>query len=133
VYGIPPEQIVGSSIKTKYEIHGGKPVLARLPALNFIDDKAGKPVGINQHIGRRPVMAFGNSDGDFEMLEWTTAGAGPRLGLLVHHTDAQREWAYGRDSPVGRLARGLDEGPRRGWIIVSMKDDWKVIFPFDKR
>jgi phosphoserine phosphatase len=133
VYGIPPEQIVGSSIKTKYEIHDGKPVLARLPELNFIDDKAGKPVGINQHIGRRPVMAFGNSDGDFEMLEWTTAGAGPRLGLLVRHTDAQREWAYDRDSPVGRLARGLDEGPRRGWIIVSMKDDWKVIFPFDKR
>jgi hypothetical protein len=133
VYGIPPEQVIGSSIKTKYEIRNGKPVLARLPELNFIDDKAGKPIGINQHIGRRPVMAFGNSDGDFEMLEWTTAGAGPRLGLLVHHTDAQREWAYDRDSHVGRLARGLDEGPRRGWTIVNMKDDWNVIFPFEKR
>jgi hypothetical protein len=133
VYGVPPEQVVGSSIKTKYEIHNGKPVLARLPELNFIDDKAGKPVGINQHIGRRPVMAFGNSDGDFEMLEWTTAGAGPRLGLLVHHTDAQREWAYDRHSHIGRLARGIDEGPRRGWTIVNMKDDWKVIFPSEKR
>ncbi len=133
VYGVPPEQVVGSSINTKYEIHNGRPVLARLPELNFIDDKAGKPVGINQHIGRRPIMAFGNSDGDFEMLEWTTAGAGPCFGLLVHHTDARREWAYDRDSHVGRLARGIDEGPRRDGTIVSMKDDWKVIFPFHKK
>jgi phosphoserine phosphatase len=133
VYGIPPEQVIGSSIKTKYEIQNGRPVLARLPEVNFIDDKAGKPVGINQHIGRRPIMAFGNSDGDFEMLEWTTAGAGPRLSLILHHTDAQREWAYDRDSHIGRLARGLDEGPGRGWTIVNMKDDWKVIFPFEKR
>ena len=132
VYGIPPEQVIGSSIKTEYEIRDGKPVLIRLPELNFIDDKAGKPVGINQHIGRRPIMAFGNSDGDFEMLEWTTAGAGPRFGLLVHHTDEKREWAYDRDSHIGRLDRGLDEGPRHGWIIVNMKDDWKVIYPFEK-
>ncbi len=133
VYGIPPEQVVGSSIKTKYEVRDGIPVLARLPELNFIDDKAGKPIGINQHIGRRPIMAFGNSDGDFEMLEWTTAGPGLRFGLLVHHTDAEREWAYDRESHIGRLARGLDEGPRRGWTIVNMRDDWRVIFPFEKR
>ena len=132
VYGIPPEQVIGSSIKTKYEIRDGEPVLNRLPELNFIDDKAGKPVGINQHIGRRPIMAFGNSDGDFEMLEWTTAGTGPRFGLLVHHTDDKREWAYDRDSHIGRLDRGLDEGPRRGWNIVNMKDDWKVIYPFEQ-
>jgi hypothetical protein len=133
VYGVPPEQIIGSSIKTKYEVRDGIPVIARLPELNFIDDKAGKPIGINQHIGRRPIMAFGNSDGDFEMLEWTTAGPGLRFGLLVHHTDAEREWAYDRESHIGRLARGLDEGPRRGWTIVNMRDDWRVIFPFEKR
>ena len=129
VYGIPPEQVVGSSIKTRYDIRDGKPVLMRLPEMNFIDDKEGKPVGINQHIGRRPVMAFGNSDGDFQMLEWTTTGAGPRFGLLVHHTDGKREWAYDRKSHIGRLDRGLDEGPGRGWTILSMADDWKVVFP----
>jgi len=107
-------------------------VLNRLPELNFIDDKEGKPIGINQYIGRRPIMAFGNSDGDFQMLEWTTAGKGLRIGLLVHHTDGQREWAYDRDSHIGRLERGLDEGPRRGWIIVNMKDGWNMIYPFDK-
>lgn len=107
-------------------------MLERLPEVNFIDDKAGKPVGINQHIGRRPLMAFGNSDGDFEMLEWTTSGEGPRFGLLVHHTDNKWEWAYDHDSHIGRLARGLDEGPKRGWTIVSMKDDWKRIFLFDR-
>jgi phosphoserine phosphatase len=129
VYGIPPEQVFGSSIKTKYRVQDGKPVLMRLPEMNFIDDKDGKVVGINQHIGRRPIMAFGNSDGDFEMLEWTTAGPGPRLGVMVHHTDDKREWAYDRDSHIGRLDRGLDEGPSRGWVFVDMKDDWKVIFP----
>jgi phosphoglycolate phosphatase-like HAD superfamily hydrolase len=129
VYGIPPEQVVGSSIRTKYELRDGKPVIARLPEIDFIDDKAGKPVGIHKFIGRRPVLAVGNSDGDFEMLEWTTSGPGPRLGLLVHHDDAAREWAYDRESGVGRLARGLDEGPRRGWVIVSMKDDWSRVFP----
>ena len=133
VYGIPPEQVVGSSIKTKYEVRDGKPVIVRLPELNFIDDKAGKPVGIHQHIGRRPIMAGGNSDGDFEMLEWTTAGTGLRFGLIVHHTDDNREWAYDRDSHIGKLDHGLDEGPRRGWTIVDMRNDWRVIFPFDKK
>jgi len=131
VYGVPPEQVVGSSIKTRYEVRGGKAVLLRLPELNFIDDKAGKPVGIQQHIGRRPIMAFGNSDGDFQMLEWTTSGSGPRFGLLVHHTDSVREWAYDRESHVGRLEQGLDEAETRGWVIVSMKDDWKRVFAFE--
>ena len=131
VYGVPPEQVVGSSIKTRYEVRDGKPVLARLPELNFIDDKAGKPVGINQHIGGRPIAAFGNSDGDFQMLEWTTAGGGARLGLIVHHDDAEREYAYDRQSHVGRLDKGLDEAPQRGWLVVSMKDDWKQIFRAD--
>ena len=114
VYGVPPEQVIGSSIKTQYEIRDGKPVIARLPELNFIDDKAGKPVGIQQMIGRRPIIAFGNSDGDFEMLEWTTSGPGARLGVLVHHTDAEREWAYDRQSHVGKLDKALDEAPKRG-------------------
>jgi phosphoglycolate phosphatase-like HAD superfamily hydrolase len=129
VYGVPPEQVVGSSIKSTYEIRDGQPVLMRLPEMNFIDDKEGKPVGINQHIGRRPIMAVGNSDGDFQMLEWTTAGEGPRFGLLVHHTDDEREWAYDRESHIGRLDRGLDEGPKRGWTIVDMARDWGTIFP----
>jgi len=131
VYGIPPEQVVGSSIKTEFELRHGKPVLMRLPEVNFIDDKAGKPVGINQHIGRRPVAAFGNSDGDFQMLEWTTAGSGPRFGMIVHHDDAKREWAYDRKSSIGKLDRGLDEAPKRGWVVVSMQRDWKAIFPFE--
>lgn len=129
VYGVPPEQIIGSSIKTRYELRNGQPALARLPEINFIDDKEGKPVAIQQHIGRRPLMAFGNSDGDFQMLEWTTSGPGPRFGLLVHHNDADREFAYDRQSSIGRLDRGLNEAPTRGWTIVSMKDDWKSIFP----
>jgi len=130
VYGIPPEQVIGSSIKTKFELRDGKPVLVRLPELNFIDDKAGKPVGINEHIGRRPIAAFGNSDGDLEMLQWTTAGKGARLALIVHHTDAEREWAYDRTSSIGRLDKALDEAQARGWTVVSMKDDWKRLFPF---
>lgn len=129
VYGVPPEQVVGSSIKATYEVRDGQPVLVKIPELDFIDDKEGKPVGIHQHIGRRPLMAFGNSDGDFQMLEWTTAGIGPRFGLLVHHTDADREWAYDRHSAVGKLARGLDEGPSKGWTIVDMKADWKTVYP----
>jgi hypothetical protein len=129
VYGIPPEQVVGSSIETRYEIRDGAPVLVRLPEIAFVDDKEGKPVGIQSHIGRRPLAAFGNSDGDFQMLEWTTAGPGVRLGLIVHHDDAEREWAYDRTSRVGRLERGLDEGPKRGWVVVSMKSDWKRIHP----
>jgi len=129
VYGVPPEQVIGSSIKMKYEVRNGVPTLVRLPEINFIDDKEGKPVGILQHIGRRPIAAFGNSDGDFQMLEWTTAGGGSRFGLLVHHDDAEREYAYDRKTTFGHLARGLDEGPKRGWTIVSMKNDWKQIYP----
>jgi hypothetical protein len=129
VYGIPPEQIVGSSIKTKFELREGMPVLVRLPELNFIDDKEGKPVGIHQHIGRRPIAAFGNSDGDLQMLQWTTAGQGPRFALYVHHTDAEREWAYDRESSIGRLDKGLDEAQAKGWTVVDMKQDWKVIHP----
>lgn len=128
VYGIPPEQVVGSSLKAAYEVREGKPVIVKRPELDFIDDKAGKPVGIHQHIGRRPIFAAGNSDGDFEMLEWTTSGEGPRLGILVHHTDAEREFAYDRESHVGKLARGLDEAPQRGWSLIDMKSDWKTIY-----
>jgi len=129
VYGIPPEQVVGSSVKTKFEIVNGKPQLMRLPDIDFIDDKEGKPVGINQYIGRRPIAAFGNSDGDQQMLEWTTAGPGPHFALLVHHTDAAREYAYDRQSSMGRLDKALDEAHAKGWIVVDMKNDWKTIFP----
>jgi phosphoserine phosphatase len=128
-YGVPPEQIIGSSIVTKFALVDGKPALRREAKIAFIDDKEGKPVAINAHIGRRPIAAFGNSDGDLEMLQWTTAGAGPRFGLIVHHDDAAREAAYDRASPVGRLARALDEAPQHGWVVVSMKKDWKVVFP----
>jgi hypothetical protein len=129
VYGIPPEQVVGSSIKTKFEMRDGTPVLVRLPELNFIDDKEGKPVGINQHIGRRPIAAFGNSDGDLQMLQWTAAGDGPRFCMYVHHTDAEREWAYDRESHIGKLDKGLDEAAARGWTVVDMKNDWNQIYP----
>lgn len=131
VYGIPPEQVVGSSIKTQFELRDGKPVLVRLPELNFIDDKAGKPVGINQHIGRRPLAAFGNSDGDLQMLQWTAASSGPRFCMLVHHTDAEREFAYDRQSHIGKLDKALDIGEESGWTIVDMKIDWKRVFAFD--
>jgi phosphoserine phosphatase len=133
VYGVPPEQVIGSSIATEYEVRNGKPVIVRQPKIDFIDDKAGKPVAINKFIGRRPIAAFGNSDGDFQMLEWTTAGAGPRLAVIVHHDDAGREFAYDRGSHIGKLERGLDEGPRRGWTIVSMQDDWKTLYPAAQR
>ena len=129
VYGIPPEQVVGSSIKTKLEMRDGMPVLARLPEINFIDDKAGKPVGINQHIGRRPIAAFGNSDGDLQMLQWTAAGTGKRFMSLVHHTDAQREYAYARDSHIGKLDKALDAAQQNGWTVIDMQKDWKVIYP----
>ena len=128
LYGVPPEQVIGSSVKTKYEVRDGKPVIVRLPEIDFIDDKAGKPVGIHQFIGKRPIAAFGNSDGDFQMLEWTTSAPGARLGLIVHHDDAEREFAYDRKSPFGKLDRGLDEGPKRGWTLVSMKNDWKKVY-----
>jgi hypothetical protein len=129
VYGIPPEQVIGSSGKLKFEMRDGKPVLLKLPTVDFINDKDGKPVAIQTHIGRRPVMAFGNSDGDLQMLQWTTAGPGPRFALLVHHTDAEREWAYDRKSRIGTLDKAWDEAVAKGWTVVSMKDDWKTIFP----
>ncbi len=133
VYGIPPEQVVGSSIKTKFETRDGKPVLLRLPELNFIDDHAGKPVGINSHIGRRPIAAFGNSDGDREMLEYTAGGSGVRFCLLVHHDDAQREFAYGAQSKIGTFSDSLmSQAKASGWTVVSMKQDWKRIFSFEK-
>ena len=130
VYGIPPEQVVGSSIKTRFQMKDGLPVLFRLPEINFIDDKVGKPIGINAHIGRRPVAAFGNSDGDLEMLQYTTLAGGPRLGLLVHHTDAEREYAYDRKSHFGKLDKALDVAADNKWTVVSMKTDWKRIFPW---
>ena len=131
VYGIPPEQVVGSSIKTRFEMRDGRPVLMRLPQINFIDDKTGKPVGINQHIGRRPIAAFGNSDGDLEMLQWTTmSGSGARFGLIVHHTDAEREYAYDRQSHVGKLDKALDAAAINKWTVVDMKKDWKRVFAF---
>jgi phosphoglycolate phosphatase-like HAD superfamily hydrolase len=132
VYGIPPEQVIGSAIQVRYEVRDDRPVLIRLPEIAFIDDHAGKPVGIHRAIGRRPIAAFGNSDGDYEMLRWTTASPGPRLGLIVHHTDAAREWAYDRESHVGRLARALDDAPKYGWVVADMKEDWKVVYPFQK-
>ena len=132
-YGIPPEQVVGSSAVTKYQMRANdRPVLLRERKVEFVDDKDGKPEGINRFIGRRPVFAFGNSDGDKEMLEWTAAGSGARFMGLVHHTDAVREWAYDRNSPVGRLDKAWDEAVRRGWTVVDMKRDWKKVFPFDR-
>lgn len=131
VYGIPPEQVIGTCGGLKYEMRDGKPVLMKLPELVHNDDKEGKPVGIQRHIGRRPLMAFGNSDGDFAMLEWTTSGDGPRFGMIIHHTDAEREWAYDRDSHIGKLDKGLDHASAKGWNVVDMKRDWKIIFHFD--
>jgi len=128
VYGIPPEQVIGSQGKLRFEMRDGKPVLLKLPDVQFVDDGPGKPAGIQTFIGRRPIAAFGNSDGDREMLEWTWAGPGARLALLVHHTDAEREWAYDRSSPVGRLDKALDEAAAAGWTVVDMKTDWKQVF-----
>jgi hypothetical protein len=130
VYGIPPEQVVGSRCKLRYEPRGGNPTLFRLPEVDLFDDGPGKPVGIQESIGRRPIAAFGNSDGDFEMLDWATAGKDLSLGAIVHHTDADREWAYDRDSHVGHLSRALDQAPRRGWLTIDMKRDWRAIYPF---
>jgi phosphoglycolate phosphatase-like HAD superfamily hydrolase len=131
VYGIPPEQVFGCSIKTKFEMRDREPVIVRLPELDFIDDKAAKPVAIHRFIGRRPIASCGNSDGDLQMMQWTAAGDGARLMLYVHHTDGEREWAYDRDSHVGRFNKGLDEAREKGWTVVDMKKDWKVIFPFE--
>ena len=129
-YGIPPYQVIGSSVKAKYDVIDGKPVLTKLPEANFIDDKEGKPVGIYQYIGKRPVFAAGNSDGDYAMLQWTSTAPGyPRLGMIVHHTDGEREWAYDRASPIGKLEKGLDDAAKYNWLIVDMKNDWKAVYP----
>jgi phosphoglycolate phosphatase-like HAD superfamily hydrolase len=129
-YGIPPEQVVGSSGVVSYRLDAsGKPELFKQAKTEFIDDGPGKPVGINRFIGRRPILAFGNSDGDLQMLQYTAAGGGPRLALIVHHTDAEREWAYDRNSPIGKLDKALDEGQAKGWTIVDMRADWKTVFP----
>jgi phosphoglycolate phosphatase-like HAD superfamily hydrolase len=132
VYGIPPEQVIGSSGKLKFELRAGKPVLVKLPEIDFVDDKEGKPVGIQKHIGRRPIAAFGNSDGDLQMLQITAAGPGKRLMLIVHHDDAEREFAYDRQSHIGNLDKAWDEAKAKGWIVVSMKSDWKRIFSFER-
>lgn len=132
VYGIPPEQVIGSSVKLRYQLRDAEPVIMRLPEIDFVDDKSGKPVGIQRHIGRRPILAFGNSDGDYEMLQYTTSGAGTRLGVLIHHTDAKREVAYDRQSHFGRLNRGLDDAAKNGWIIVDMQRDWEQVFSFQR-
>jgi phosphoserine phosphatase len=131
VYGIPPEQVIGSSIKTKFEIREGKPVLVRQAEIDFIDDKEGKPVGINKFIGRRPILAFGNSDGDLEMLQWIEAGDGLTMMAIIHHTDGEREWEYDRNSLVGKLDKALDIARSQGWLIVDMKKDWRQVFSFD--
>ena len=133
VYGIPPEQVIGSRGKLRYEMRDGQPVIVKLPAIDHVDDGAGKPVGIQQLIGRRPIAAFGNSDGDLQMLQWTAAGEGARFCLLVHHTDEAREWAYDRESHVGKLDLALDEAAKRGWTVVDMKAEWKEIFPSAER
>jgi phosphoglycolate phosphatase-like HAD superfamily hydrolase len=134
VYGIPPEQVVGSSGVVKFETGpDGKPVLMKEAKIEFIDDGPGKPVGINRFIGRRPILAFGNSDGDQQMLQWTAAGSGTRFMGIVHHTDADREYAYDRNSPIGKLDKAWDEAVSRGWTVVDMKQDWKVIYPFQKQ
>ena len=132
VYGIPPEQVIGSTGKLKFEPRDGTPVLVKLPEIDFIDDKAGKPVGIHKVIGRRPILAFGNSDGDLQMLQWTAARGGARFMGLVHHTDAEREWAYDRKSSIGRLDNALDEAQAKGWTVVDMKKDWKRVFAFER-
>lgn len=128
VYGIPPEQVIGSSIRTSWQ-PGTPPTIVREASLSFIDDKEGKPIAINLHIGRRPLLAFGNSDGDWQMLQWTMAGEGPRLAGLVSHTDADREWQYGRTSHIGRLDKALDQAERDNWLVVDMKADWKQVYP----
>jgi phosphoglycolate phosphatase-like HAD superfamily hydrolase len=131
VYGIPPEQVIGSTGKQKLEIRDGKPALIKLPEVDFVDDGPGKPVAIQKFIGRRPIAAFGNSDGDLQMLQWTCSGSGLRFCLYIHHTDEAREWAYDRTSTVGKLDKGLDEAVQKGWTVVDMKAEWKQIFAFE--
>lgn len=130
VYGIPTDQVVGSSVATEFDYNNGNPVIRRLPKLDFIDDKAGKPVGINKHIGKKPVFASGNSDGDLQMMQWADSNKYKSFQLYVHHTDAEREWAYDRESHIGKLDKGLDEATEKGWTVIDMKNDWKVIYPF---
>ncbi|OZI42583.1 haloacid dehalogenase [Bordetella genomosp. 5] len=131
-YGIPPEQIIGSRLENRFEFNDGQPQIMQDPKLSFLDDGPGKPVAINQHIGRRPILAFGNSDGDLQMLQWTAAGTGKRFAGLVHHTDDKREWAYDRTSKIGRLDRALDEARSRGWTVVDMEKEWERIFVFEE-
>ncbi|RAO75708.1 haloacid dehalogenase [Dyella jiangningensis] len=133
VYGIPPEQIIGSQGELKFELRDGKPVLMKEAKVALIDDGPGKPVGIERFIGRKPIFAFGNSDGDQQMLEWTASGDGARFAGLVHHTDAAREWAYDRQSPVGKLDKALDEATAKGWTVVDMQKDWKAVFPAEQK
>ncbi len=131
-YGIPKDQVVGSSIATEYDYNNGAPVIRRLSKIDFIDDKAGKPVGINKFIGRKPVFASGNSDGDLQMMQWTDSNPYKSFQLYLHHTDADREWAYDRESHIGQFNKGLDEALEKGWTIIDMKNDWKTIYPFQK-
>ena len=131
-YDIPPERVVGSIAETHFELRGGEPVLVRDPKVAFVDDGPGKPVGIYRAIGRRPIAAFGNSDGDLQMLQWTTAGSGARFALIVHHTDAEREWAYDHPSPIGQLDKALDEAKAKAWTVVDMKQEWARVYPFEK-
>jgi hypothetical protein len=131
VYGIPSDQVVGSSIATEYDYNNGNPIIKRLPKIDFIDDKAGKPVGINKFIGKKPVFASGNSDGDLQMLQWTDSNSHKSFQLYLQHTDSIREWAYDRESPIGRLDKGLDEAKEKGWTVIDMKNDWKVVYPFE--
>jgi phosphoglycolate phosphatase-like HAD superfamily hydrolase len=131
VYGIPPEQVIGTTFVTEFQMRDGKPVLMRTPKLDYNDDGPGKPVSINKFIGRQPIFAFGNSDGDLQMLQWTAAGSGKRFAGLVHHTDAKREWAYDRESKIGKLDKALDEATNKGWVIVDMEKEWKRIYAFE--
>lgn len=131
VYGIPKDQVVGSSIATEYDYNDGNPVIRRLPKINFIDDKGGKPVGINRYIGIKPIFASGNSDGDLQMMQWSASNSYKNFQLYLHHTDAEREWAYDRDSHIGRFDKGLDEAKEKGWTVIDMKNDWKVVYPFE--
>jgi phosphoserine phosphatase len=129
IYGIPPDQVVGSSIKTEFDYNNGNPVIKRLPEMDFIDDKEGKPIGIHKFIGKKPVFASGNSDGDLQMMQWAASNEHKSFLLYLHHTDGDREWAYDRESHVGRLDKGLDEANEKGWTVVDMKTDWKTVYP----
>lgn len=131
IYGIPPQQVIGSSVRTSFAEEDGEPILLREAEIDFVNDKEGKPVGIQRHIGKKPIFASGNSDGDFQMLQYTTSGDSPSFGILLHHTDAEREWAYDRNSEVGKLDRGLDEAGERGWMVIDMAEDWNTVFPRD--